>query len=230
MNKKESNQHAMIMAVENVFGKYQEEVDSLSVLKNLVEEFKNRNSEIKDVQLIQQGKITGTAEQKQKEEKEMIEETLRLSAILYVYALENSNFELAEKTNLSFTRLNRLNQSKLPAQCRIILQLLKGHVENLAEFGVTADDASQLEKEISDFEEIVAMPRNQIVTRSEANGRLTDLLKEQMILLKQKTDKLMLSFKTKSPVFYNEYKSARIIVNMGIRHEKHDDENESIAA
>ena len=52
----------------------------------------------------------------------------------------------------------------------------------------------------------------------------------QMDLLNQKIDKLMFSIKDKYPVFYNEYKSARIIVNMGVRHEASESEDETAAA
>jgi hypothetical protein len=230
MNKYESNRNAMCKVVGNVFGKYPSDIASILALQTCVTEFTTRNQEISLVLLIKEGKTTGTAEQKQKEEKEMIDETVRIAATLYVYALDHSNFEMAAKVNVSSTMLDHLNQTKLPAYCRNILNLLKENISEMAPYGITNDDVTKHEKEITDFEQIVAMPRNMIVTRSEANGRLTTLMKTQCDLLSQKIDKLMLTFKTKNPVFYNEYKIARIIVHMGMRHEGGEGEEKNPAA
>jgi hypothetical protein len=218
MNKYESNRNAMLKAVGNVFGKYVTDIANIPALQTCVTEYAERNQEISLVLMVKEGKTTGVAEQKQKEEKEMIDETVRIGAALYVYSLDHSDFELASKVNISSTMLDHLNQTKLPAYCRNILNLLQKYISEMTPYGISNGDVAKLEKEISDFEQIVAMPRNMIVTRSEANGRLATLMKTQCDLLNQKIDKLMLAFKTKNPIFYNEYKIARIIVHMGMRH------------
>ena len=218
MNKMQNNQRAMHMAVKNVFGKYAEHVGTLPVLEKLVSEFTSNNSEIDQVILVQEGKSTGITEQKQKEEMEMISQTVRTASAIYVYALDNSNFELAEKVSITPSYLEHLPQPSLQAKCTLVLNIAKEIIENLPDYGVTKKDVTTLEKEVNDYIELAAGPRTNIVTRAQATERLQELMKTQMDLLNQKIDKMMVMFKTTQPVFYNEYKSARIIVNMGVRH------------
>jgi hypothetical protein len=226
MNKTDSNRNAMLKATGHVFTKYTTDIAGNAILKSCVEEYMTRNNQIGEVLQIQQGKITGVAEQKQKEEMEMIDETVRVAGCIYVFAIDHSNFDLAARVNINNSTLVHVNESKLVAQCRNIYTLLRDNLAGLAQYGITEADAVKLDKEITDFEQLVAKPRTQIVTRSEANGRIKQLIRVQMDLLNQKIDKLMLQFKTSKPVFYNEYKSARYIVNMGIRHESDETGND----
>lgn len=207
-----------MLAVKNVFGKYPEHVESLPVLKKLVTEFNSNNTEIDRVILVQEGKSTGTTSQKQKEEAEMISETVKVASSIYVYALDNSNFELAEKVNITPSYLEHLPQPGLQAKCTSILQIARENINCLGDYGVTDRDLDRLEKETKDYINLAAGPRTEIVTRAQATERLQTLMKTQMDLLNQKIDKMMVNFKSTRPVFYNEYKSARIIVNMGVRH------------
>lgn len=81
-------------------------------------------------------------------------------------------------------------------------------------YGIVAESLTNLNKEIDDFEGLVAKPRSGIVARSTATARLIDLFKETNELLREQLDKLMLVLKESYPTFYNEYKAARIIVDL----------------
>ena len=218
MTNNQANQTAMMKAVDNVFGKYSDPIGSIKVMSDSVTEFKTTLSEIDRTVMIQEGKITGTTEQKQKEELEMINAVVRIAAAMYVYGIDTSNFELTARVDINPSTLKNMNQASLQATCSMVLALAKEHIDNLGNYGVNDADVSNLEKEINDYITLVAAPRSEIVTRSQATSLLKELIKKQMDLLNIKTDKIMVMFKDTQPVFYNEYKSARIIVNMGIRH------------
>lgn len=218
MTNNQVNQTAMMSTVGNIFVKYSEPISSIKAMSDSVTEFKITLSEIKKTVMIQEGKITGTTEQKQKEELEMINAVVRVAAALYVYGIDNSNFELTAKADINPSALKNMNQASLQAACTMALALAKEHINNLSDYGVSGADVSDLEKEINDYITLVAAPRSEIVTRSQATSLLKELIKKQMGLLNMKIDKIMVMFKDTQPVFYNEYKSARIIVNMGVRH------------
>ena len=185
-----------------------------------------RQTRIDDAILVQEGKITGAAQQKHKEELEMIAATSRVASVLYVYALDTSNFEMAEKVNVNPSDLTVMGQKRLQTTCLNILAELKQVDTLLTDYGLTANDTSLLEKEIGDYTSLMVKPRTEIVTRSEATSRLKLLMKEQLDLLNLKMDKMMTMFRTTNTALFNEYKSARILVSMGVRHTSEVEETE----
>lgn len=218
MKKEQRSKKAMFTAVKKFFIKYQTIIDSVPALKDGVEKFLGINEEIDKVILVQEGKITGSSKDKQKEEQEMIDATIRIAAGLYVMALDNSNFEVMEKVDLSPSALGGLPETDLLSACKNVLKLARENQEGIVNYGIVAEDVDNLDAEIGDFEAVLANPRTEIVTRSQATAKLKELIKSEMDLLNQKLDKLILMFKQSETVFYNEYKSARIIVNLGVRH------------
>ena len=227
MNSIQSNQYAMTLVVSKVFAKYAETLNGIPAFQAVVSEFNATLSQLEENIKIQQGKITGTSEQKQKEEQEMIDETVRIAAGVYVFAIDNMNLALAEKVAISPSALQNMNQAKLLASCMGILELAAEHLDEMADFGIAEADLKSLEKEINDFKELAVAPRTEIVTRSQATEKIRILINDLLNLLKLKADKFILMFKQTQPAFYNEYKSARIIVDLG-KHAKTSAEESAI--
>ena len=218
MTKRQRNKLSMLIAVGNVFKKYQAIVETIPALQSNVENFFKLLEEIDGVILVQEGNINSTATDKQKEEQEMIDATVRIAAGLYVYAIDNSNFDLLERVNISPSTLARQPEVKLNGICQNVLLSARQYLENLVDYGISAEEVDQFEKEISDFKAAIGSPRSQIISRSQATAKLQELLIEQTDHMLQKLDKLVIMTKQSNEVFCNEYKSARIIVNLGIRH------------
>lgn len=218
MNKVQSNQMAMLLAVYHVFKNFNEIPESIPALSKFIAEFINRMNLIEIAHREQEGHSTANAAQKLKEENEMIDLTITLAAAIYVYAMDQGNLELAAKVDKPASYYGTLKQSSLIAFCRNVLDLAKGLVDQLADYGISQATVDAMEKEIAGFASVIVAPRQRIVSRSEATKRLDALLREQMNLLKHKLDKMMLMFRSSHPNFYQSYKNARIIVNIGTRH------------
>lgn len=214
MNKNQINHLYMFKAVDTVLSKYEAVVNSLPVLATACITFREKLTVIDSTLLIQEGQITGVAQQKQKEEEEMIVAALRVAAAMYVYAQDTNDLELSAKVKLS-KNIKGLNDTVLLNTCKTVLNLANGvATDALTSYGITAEDISSLEKEITDFEQLVTKPRSAVVTRSQATALLADLLKETSALLSDKMDKLILILEANNPLFYNEYRAARIIVDL----------------
>lgn len=137
MNNKQNNWLSSYLAVDIVFDKYETEVATLPAAVTSVDTFKSKLLEIKELRLIQEGHTTGTTLQKQKEEDEMIEATVRVAAAIYVYALSIQDLELQEKAKISSAYLKKLGDSTLLNQCRLVHQLaLSLDAEAIAPFYV----------------------------------------------------------------------------------------------
>ncbi|PKP09234.1 MAG: hypothetical protein CVU09_12010 [Bacteroidetes bacterium HGW-Bacteroidetes-4] len=226
MKRKQSNQLSSYLAMAIVLTKYEAKLALVPALAAVVSRFMALLEEIKEVQLIQEGKSIGTTLQKQKEEAEMIEITLRVAAAIYVYATNQKNMELQEEVKVSPWYLKRQGDSSLLNRCRRILQIASGlDAEAVAPYGLLPETISGLQKEIDDFAALIAKPRTTIVARSTATHRLKELFKEVGLLLHDEMDKLMLVIKEQEPVFYNEYKAARIIVDLRGAYETDEEEN-----
>jgi hypothetical protein len=111
--------------------------------------------------------------------------------------------------------LKKLGDNALLNQCTLIYNIAEAmDTAEITPYGVLPETVVSLKKEIDDFAALVAKPRTEIITRSRATSSLEDLFKETNELLRNQLDKLMLVLRLGNPVFYNEYKSARIIVDL----------------
>lgn len=215
MKRKQSNYLSMFMAVETVFLKYEEPILALPAAAESVTNFRTVVADIKATRLIQDGHTTGTTKQKQKEEAEMIEATLRVAGIVYVYALDINDLVLLEKVSLKSRSLNNIGDAALLSKCTLIFNTASTIEDaTIANYGLTPELLEQLKKEIADFGILVTKPRSEIITRSQATSRLVELFSEANGVLRKRIDKLMLVLQLGNPVFYNEYKAARIIVDL----------------
>jgi hypothetical protein len=223
MNKKQSNHLSSYLAVAFVLTKYEAKVGLVPALEAAVTKFTSLLNELQEVRQIQEGRITGAALQKQKEEDEMIEATLRVAAGIYVFAREQDNLELQQKVKISDSKLRKMGNSALLSQCTLIYNLaMELNAEALIPFGIVPESLAGLKKEIDDFALLVGKPRSGIVARSAATLRLQELFKEIGDLLREEMDKLMLVIKGQEPAFYNEYKAARVIVDLRGPYEKEE--------
>lgn len=206
MNQKQNNHLSSYLAIEIVLKKYEEHISTLPAAVSTVAKFSELLEEINKMRQIQDGHTTGTAKQKQKEEAEMIEATVRVAAALFVYAIEKQDFSLQEKVRVAPAYLKKLGDHALLNQCTLIYNIAEGiDGADIAPYGVLAETVVGLKKEIDDFATLVAKPRSEIITRSRATTRLAELFKECNELLRNQLDKLMLVMQLNNPVFYNEY-------------------------
>lgn len=152
MNKKQSNHLSSYLAVAFVLTKYEEKVGLVPALEAAVAKFTMLLNELQEVRQIQEGRITGTALQKQQEEDEMIEATLRVAAGIYIFAREQGNLELKQKVKLSDTKLRKLGNSPLLSRCTLIYNLaVELNSEALVPFGILPETLVDFKKEIDDF-------------------------------------------------------------------------------
>jgi len=230
MNKRQINHLYMFKAVDTVLSKYETIVNGLPSLVNVCSAFRQNLAAIDSTLMVQEGQITGVAEQKQKEEDEMITVVMRVAAAMYVYAQDKNDLELSAKVTLS-KNIKGLSDTRLLNIAKTVLSLAQGIADNaLANYGISAETITLLEKEIADFERLVTMPRSAVVTRSQATTQLAGLFTLTGDLLRDKMDKLTLILATDNEVFYNEYRAARIIVDLSGSKSADDDDDEANSA
>lgn len=217
MTDKQENKRSMYIAVQRVCNKNNSIWSSLPALAATFGKFENTISGIDTQSQIQAGKTTGIAENKQKEEDEMIQASIEIAATVYAYASITGDNELKEKVSYSPSDLRNSRDTILKDICQVIHDAANNVITNLADYGKTSDDLIQQQKEIDDYTAILSKPRTAIGTRATATSSLVDLFQQGDDLLKNQLDKLMVTYQSKEPKFYNQYQNARIIVDLGRR-------------
>jgi len=177
-------------------------------------------SQIMETRLIQEGKTTGVAENKQKEEDEMINKTVSIASAVFAYASVIGDNELKEKINYSPSKLRKSRDTILRDRCQLVHEETSKVIDDLGDYGILAADLEELQQEIDDYAAIIALPRTAIGTRATATAQLIELFKQGDDVLNSRLDKLTEQYKSNNPDFYISYKNARSIIDLGVRHEE----------
>jgi len=163
---------------------------------------------------------TGYAETKAREEAELENIAYEISQTLADWYEENGRDGDANQIDLALSTWQELRDSELIAKARILYnkltETLATDAAALDAYGITADDATQLAKELADFENITADPSLAISVRRSLTVTLRPKFREVSQLLK-KMDRLVPRFrKTEAgTAFANAWDAARIIRDLG---------------
>ena len=84
---------------------------------------------------------------------------------------------------------------------------------SLADYGVTQAKLNALSKKIEAFRKAHPAPRQRVNAGRAATRQLSELFADLSALLRNRADRLLVQFRESAPEFYNEYQSARTLVN-----------------
>lgn len=134
-----------------------------------------------------------------------------LSGAVKAFASRTGNKKLLKNCSFGKKEINNMKELDLPERMRHFTKLLTKHLAELADYGVTEAQITDLDTSVDDFRKMIGRPR---LIRSEAgvaNKSATDLLKEVMVILKEHLDNVMLQFEETNPAFHLGYLRARVI-------------------
>lgn len=217
MTDKQENKRSMYIAVQNVCNENSDVWSAMPAFTTAFNEFETILAQIDAQSQIQKGSTTGITQNKQKEEDEMIQATVEIAAAVYAYASKVGDNELRDKVNYSPSALGELRDTVLKDVCQSIHDEANNVITQLADYGKTPQDLTQLQSEIDDFTAIIAKPRTAIGTRATATTRLVELFSQADAILKNQIDKLMVTYQNSRAEFYNKYQNSRTIVDLGTR-------------
>lgn len=228
MTDKQENKRSMYIAVQKTCNANNTVWSGLPAFVTAFGEFETTLADIDTQRTIQEGKITGIAENKSKEEEEMRQVTIEMASAVFAYASKINDNELKEKVNYTPSDLRNSRDTILKDICQTIHDEAANVIADLADYGKTPADLTNLQKEIDDFVAILAKPRTAIGTRATATSKLIELFQQGDDLLKNQLDKLMVNFQTSEPKFFSQYQSSRIIIDLGIRHKPEEPQEPEI--
>jgi hypothetical protein len=220
MNNKQESKLKMIRLVVSLFARYQTFINSVQALSQFVEALKNILKRIEEVHPVQSADNTGITIDKDNLREELRDQLLILGGMVYNFADDSDNKEVAVRMNLHKSDFDRASLALFNKLCTTVIDDCTKLASSLEKYGYKAEMLVRANDLSEEFKLASVKPRQAKVEVSVATNTVADLFSEAMNIFENKTDRLMLQFAATEPEFYREYVNARMIVSLPVQHKK----------
>jgi len=167
---------------------------------------------------IQTTQIVGYAIAKKGKKKDLVDRIIIITGVLQAYAVVINDDVLFAFAKYTKSKLMKQADNLLTETANNILAKATQLGAALAPYGIDATVLLAFQALIADYVSFVESPRLARVARKTATANIKSLIKEIDKILKTETDLLMVQFLAANPDFFNGYKGARIIIDIGHHH------------
>jgi hypothetical protein len=144
----------------------------------------------------------------------MVDAAFTVCSGLKAFAAATENIQLFAQVDFSRTDVARGREADVVNRCQTLWDLGTANAAPLAEkYHVDAADLRALKTAITDFSDVQPKPRQSRAAVSAATAELVKFFNELDEVLYKQLDPLIEKFKTIEPAFYQEYQTARSIVD-----------------
>ncbi len=228
MTDNQENKLSMGLAVQTVVNNNNSIWSGLPAFVTAFGDYETVIQEIQNNRVVQEADTSGVTLDKHSAEAALIEKTLAVSSGTYAYATAVNNNTLRKKIAFSPSSLSRSRDTVLRDICQLVHSEVNAVIANLADYGILPADLTDLQNKIDAYNSVIAEPREAITDKSTATQELVLLFKKFDGIINDMLDKLMVNFKSSDPNFHRQYTNARIIVDLGVRHEGEPEETEDV--
>ena len=214
LNAKQANRLNCYVATLGVLQseKYKSVWSSKVALSKAVTDLEDVVSQISDCAQVQESR-DGAAAEKAQTLQELGDAAFEVAAAVKSCASASGNKYLAGQVDFSRSEITKGRDSSVLARCRAIHAAASDVLSSLADYEVTAAKLTALKKKIDAFDAAQSKPRQATTSGSAATKDLTRLFRQAAEILTERLDGLLVPFKATEPTFYNEYQSARVVVD-----------------
>jgi len=213
MTKKQINYAEMLDAVKTFMDSNAGIWSAVVIITKLVTELNELITMISNQQEAQNAAKVFVHKNKKEQKRLVAAKADILNDALYAYASIEENAALESKADKSFSDLYKLRDEDFIAELKEVASLLDERVADLADYGVTADQITDMKSSFDNFLELNGQPRQFRISSVMATGTIEDLFNQSRDLLNNKLDKVMTRFKNTNPTFYKGYLAARVVVD-----------------
>lgn len=141
---------------------------------------------------------------------------LKCANATLAYANSTNNNTLAALVNFSETKLNALKKEDVDDVCEAIHDATDVNIAGASNFGASATDVTDLQASIELYRTASQNPRQAIITKSQAKKQAANMVREVIDdLLIAQMDKMVNTLKGTNKEFFDTYKQAREILDLG---------------
>jgi hypothetical protein len=220
MRLKQSNKLVMYDSIARYLRENSATVNTIPKFTQALTKFEAAIEAIRTKEDERQVSTKGKTEAKYNAEEDLINAILKIASGLFPYAINTNNTELRELADVNYSGLDRLKDVDLIAKGNQIHASAGTLITELADYGLTPDDLTLLKEAIDNYRDTTTYRDASVAQRKGASVSLKDLFNNADDILELEVDRFAAQLKISYPDFYNGYSGARIIKDIGIRHEE----------
>ncbi len=218
MRNNQNNKFAMFAAVDNVLKGHLTSAQTIPALAGVIDDFDGLVDQIREKDRERAGKTSGKVAVKEDAEDAMVMATIVVAGALTAYAQSKGNAQLKKSAHIAETAFRHARAEEQINTAKMIYDLAKGNEQELVPFGVSASTLADLKARIAAYDSAVRAVASGMAERTGAATAVNDLFERADEMLKGQIDTLMQFFRISEPEFYNDYRAARVIKDLGGSH------------
>jgi hypothetical protein len=186
---------------------------SLAKLDALVGQIREKDKE-------RMGKTPGKVAAKDGAEDALTASTIMIAAGLSALGQTTGNAELKQRAHLTESTFRTVRTIEQINIANLVYDLAKANQEGLAPFGITPAMIEELKSRVAAFDAALKDVASGMAERIGARTAVAEMFNKADELLREELDPLMHIFRLTDPELYNDYRAARVIKDIGVRHVK----------
>ena len=215
MNKNQINKERMYLAINLLLDNFSASIASYPELMQAQQNLKSFLDLIEQNRQIQETDNKGLTLNKTKLREDLMKLIQQFSAALLAHAIATKNVQLKTKASYKHSALLRAADPILYDIGMLLYTLATPLEAELARFFITRSEYDRLLANLNNFKAAIPQKRLASGTSKVSTAYINDTFIAIDDLLKNELDVLLMPFQFTQPDFYNEYRSARNIVDTG---------------
>ncbi len=220
LNKTQENKLTMYEAVLSLMGANGVVVTGVPALKEAKENFDGVVQQIKGKGREREQATAGKAAAKQQAEDALVASLMEISSALYSFSRKAKKTDVQEIADVTETKLRRMRDTELESRAKSIHEKAAIDAGALADYNITAEKMTTLQARIGDFAAALGERESSAAGRVGLTTTVAGLFDQADEILTEDLDRLMETVRESATDFYNKYFSARVIKDLGIRHQQ----------
>jgi len=218
MKKNEANKLAMYNAVVALLDANIAKLNPMPAIVQVFNSFKSLVAEIKDIDYEFVIRTRDETMKKKMKRTILCERIFRIANALFVLGARTNDTDLLANAKFTKWELNRMRDTLLSKKCEFVLAKANEHQQELVDYGITQSVIAEAEEALDEFTGALGEQTREYENTAADRLTLTEKFKTATSILKQELDRLMTLIENEAPDFYNAYRSARTIKDLGLQH------------
>ncbi len=220
MTSNQSNKYTMYRSTVELLEKNTAKTGALPAFEASFGKFDSLVDQIGEKDKERMTKTPGKANARDETEDALVLGTLIVSSALTAYASSTGNAQLKGAVKVSESQLRYVRTNEQLNLAKMVVDLATANLAALGPFGVTQAMLDDLKSRIAAYDAATKQVSSGMAERVGARTAVSDLFNQADQILKDEVDRMMQFFRVSAPEFYNDFRAARVIKDIGVRHGK----------
>lgn len=218
MTNKQRNKLKMYKVVISVCGEASAVTSQMPSFTQAIQDLKLITEEIDRMFVSQMERRKGVTKTLNRLKVQLNGQFAMVCSTIFVHASNTNNLQLREKTNYTLSELVKMSHYTRITTCSQLISDVR-MIENIfTDAHLNEEEFNHLEAMLNEYKILYLRPRELRVDNSMNTVELKLAFKKADTILREQADRLAVYFKERHPGFFNKYRNARKIEDIGIRH------------